>query len=179
MQIPPQYASGFLIPEEKNIPELKTPSGKEHIRITEWGPYNFAYPFIFLKKIDSNAVYHFDVMGPEGNWAIKNTTDVSEISKTSGSFPAEITAKKNGDDVQIIMTYSGPAFKDQFGKWQSSSNPFSFSYRDYQPEIDWEVKWFSWDANHDPNKNYSSFKDLITTSTPFKLEHTKRINYTW
>lgn len=165
--------------KEKNIPVLKTPSGKDQIRITEWGPYNFDYPIIFLKNIDSNAIYHFDVLGPSGSWTIKSASNVSDISTASGSFPAAITAKKNGDDVQITMAYNGPSFKDVFGKWQNSAKPITFFYRDYQPEIDWTVNWFRWDAGHDPNKDYNSFKDLISTGTPFKSEHARQINYTW
>ncbi|WP_460554580.1 right-handed parallel beta-helix repeat-containing protein [Ferruginibacter profundus] len=153
--------------------------GRKNIYITEWGPYDFHYPILFLKKIDSNTIYHFDVLGPGGKWKIKNTNDVSGISINSGIFPAEITAQKTGDDVQIIMEYTGPAFKDQFGKLQTATNPYTFTFRDYKPVMNWNVNWFSWDAAHNPNKDYKVFKDFITTGTPVKTETAKQINYTW
>ncbi len=164
--------------KEKNIPVLKTPYGKNQIRITEWGPYNFRYPILFLKKIDRNNIYYFDVLGPAGNWKIKSSNDVAGITTTRGSFPAEITAQKTGEDVQINMEYTGPLFVDQFGK-KIAPSPFVFSYRDYKPEINWKVNWFGWDATHDPNKNYSIFKDFITSGKPIKTENTKQLNYTW
>jgi len=34
------------------------------------------------------------VLGPAGNWKIKNSNDVTGITKNSGSFPTEITAQK-------------------------------------------------------------------------------------
>jgi parallel beta-helix repeat protein len=158
--------------------KLPTNPGRNNIHITEWGPYNFEYPLIFLKKIDSNNIYHFDILGAGGNWKIKNTNDVTSISGINGSFPEEITAQKTGDDVLIEMEYSGAAFTDQLGKKQTSS-PYSFSYRDYKPVIEWNVNWFSWDAAHNPNKDYTVFKDFINASIPIKTEHTKQINYTW
>jgi parallel beta-helix repeat protein len=164
--------------KEKNIPALTMPQGKDQMRITEWGPYDFRYPLIFLKKIDSNNVYHFDVMGPGGNWKIKNSNDITGITKNSGSFPSEITVQKTGDDVQIDIEYNGPAFIDQFGKMQTMK-PFTFSFRDYKPAINWNVNWYSWDASHDPNKDYNKFEAFISGSKAIKQENTKQINYTW
>jgi parallel beta-helix repeat protein len=169
----------FLIKKmKKSIPALVTPAGKDQIRITEWGPYDFRYPIIFLKKIDSNNVYYFDVLGPGGNWKIKNTNDVTGITSTSGNFPASITAQRTGDDIQIQMEYSGPAFTDQFGKMQTAKT-YNFSFRDYKPVMNWSVNWFSWDAAHNPNKDYNTFKAFISGSTAIKQENTKQLNYTW
>ncbi len=153
--------------------------GRKNIHITEWGPYNFSYPVIFLKKIDSNNVYHFGVLGAAGKWKIKNTNDVSGISATSGTFPSEITAQKTGVDVQIEMEYAGPAFTDMFGKYQNAASPYTFSFRDYKPVINWNVNWFSWDEAHNPNKDYNSFKNFITSATPIKTETATQLNYTW
>ncbi len=165
--------------KEKVIPLLNSPAGKDQIRITEWGPYDFRYPVLFLKKIDSNNIYYFDVLGPAGNWKIKNSYNVVGITTTRGNFPAEITAQKTGDDVQINMEYTGPSFTDQFGKKQTASHPFVFSFRDYKPEINWNVSWYSWDTLYNPNKNYYIFKDFINTGKPIKIENTNQLNYTW
>ena len=173
---PPEAITAW---REKNIPVSNTPSGKDQIRITEWGPYNFRYPIIFLKKIDSNNVYHFDVLGPGGKWKINSTNDVAGITTTSGNFPAEITAQKTGNDVQIVMDYNGQPFTDQFGKMQNAAKPVVFSFMDYKPEMNWNVKWYSWDEAHNPNKDYKRFKDFISTSQPIKTENAKQLNYTW
>jgi hypothetical protein len=152
--------------------------GRDQMKITEWGPYDFRYPIIFLKKIDSNNVYYFDLLGPKGKWKIKKSKDVTNISMSEGVFPAEITAQKNGVDVQLEFEYAGEAFTDQFGKKQPANKVHNFSFRDFQPEINWTVNWYSWDAAHNPNKNYEQFK-TVYNNNPIRSEHAKQIDYTW
>lgn len=176
---PVAEANRIAIDSKKaTIPKLHYPSGRDQIRITEWGPYNFRYPILFLKKIDSNQVYYFDVLGPTGKWKIINSKAVQHISLTEGRFPAEITAQKNGTDVQLELKYMGEAFTDQFGKNQLANTWHRFSFRDFQPDINWNVNWYNWDAAHDPNKNYEQFKSVYNNS-PVKFEQTKKLDYTW
>lgn len=180
---PRVYVTGAIpsiIGEWKNsqIPQLGFPKGRNQIRITEWGPYDFRYPILFLKKIDSNNIYHFDVLGPKGKWKIKNSKDVTDISQAEGIFPAEIAAQKTGVDVQIKMEYTGEAFTDQFGKIQPANKVYNFSFMDFQPEINWTVNWYSWDKAHDPNKDYEHFKKIYSIAS-IKSEQTKKVDYTW
>ena len=74
--------------------------------------------------------------------------------------------------------YSGEKFISQFGKEQKAGKPFPFSFRDYQPDINWNVKWYSWDTAHDPTKNYEAFKNIFN-NIPLKSEQTKKIDYSW
>ncbi len=165
--------------KEKNIPAMNIPAGKEQMRITEWGPYDYRYPIIFLKKIDSNSVYYFDVLGPKGQWKITGKQDVKNISQSSGTFPAQITVQQNGEDVQLQLLYSGEAFTDAFGKIQTAGKPYNFSFRDYKPAAAWNVNWYKWDAAHDPNKNYTAFRSFIDTAPVIKTEISPQLNYTW
>jgi parallel beta-helix repeat protein len=160
------------------IPASTNPVGRNQIRITEWGPYNFNYPILFLKKIDSNNYYYFDVLGPKGKWRLKNAKCLKDISINSGGFPAELIAQKNGDDVALELEYYGPPFTNQFGKKQPAGSPYIFSFRDYQPAINWKVSWFKWDAAHDPNKDYDLFKTVLQ-GDPVKKENSKNLNFTW
>ena len=160
------------------LPVAVISGGREQIRITEWGPYDYRYPIIFLKNIDSNNIYHFDVLGPKGKFKLKNSKDLTGINQSEGIFPATITAQNTGPDVKLEMEYNGAAFSDQFGKTQSGAKPYPFSFRDFQPNIDWSVNWYSWDATHDPNKNYELFKTVFN-NTPVKTEQAKKIDYTW
>lgn len=164
--------------KQAEIPITTFKKGRDQMKITEWGPYDFRYPILFLKKIDSNNVYHFDVLGPRGKWKIRNTKDVKNISQAEGTFPAEITAQKTGVDVQIELEYTGEAFTDQFGKKQPANKIYNFSFRDFQPEINWTVSWYSWDATHDPNKGYQQFKKVYDYA-PVRTEQVKKVDYTW
>ncbi len=160
------------------IPELNITGGRNQIRITEWGPYDFRYPIIFLKNIDSNNTYHFEILGPIGSgWAIRNYKDLRHITGMDGAFPAEISAQKTGNDVQLQLEYNGEGFTGRFGRKQPAGT-YSFSFRDFQPDINWNVNWYSWDAAHDPNKNYEKFK-TVYNNAPVKFEQTKQIDYTW
>lgn len=161
------------------IPIALFPSGKNQIRITEWGPYDFRYPIVFLRKIDSNQSYYFDLIGPHGKWKVVTTNGLSALSDSEGTFPARIKATKNGEDVHLILRYDGKRFTDQFGKPQIMNKPYFFIFRDYKPEITWKVNWFSWDAEHDPNKNYLKFRNYIDNSIALKTDYTKSLNYTW
>ena len=165
--------------KQKTIPISNFPYGRNQIRITPWGPYDFGYPLLFLKKIDSNGLYHFDVLGPKGRWKLKNSRDLKEISRTSGQFPEEITALRTGHDVQIELEYTGVDFINQFGKPQPGKKPLSFNFRDYSPDLQWDVKWYRWFAESDPIKNYDEVKVLSEKTAPFKTETTKEINFTW
>src|SRR5690606_4120891 len=152
-----------------NIPVTNFSKGRDQMKITEWGPYDFRYPIIFLKKIDSNHTYHFDILGPKGKWKIKKSKDVKNISQQSGSFPASITAQQNGTDVELELEYTGEAFTDQFGTQQAAEKKHSFSFRDFKPDIKWQVNWYGWDAAHDPNKNYQVFKTVFNNK-PLQTE---------
>ncbi len=165
--------------KQKNIPGNTFPAGRNQIRITPWGPYNFAYPILFLKKIDSNKVYYFDVLGPKGKWKIKNSRDVKDISKNSGQFPEEITVVKTGPDVLLELEYKGVKFINQLGKQQPANQPYGFNFRDYTPDINWDVKWYRWFSDSDPIKDYGQIKYLTGNTQPFKNEISKNINYTW
>ena len=164
--------------KNKTIPPLTTPAGKAQIRITEWGPYDYGYPIIFLHHIDSNHRYHFNVLGPSGNWRIKDSKDLSEISSQSGHFPDTLIALATGPDVQLNMEYTGPSFTDAFGKQLPAQNGYRFSFRDFTPIINWEVKWYSWDSLHNPNKDYEKFRSVFN-NPPIKTEQTHKIDYTW
>jgi len=160
-----------------NIPPLGIAGGRNQIRITEWGPYDYRYPIIFLKKVDSNNVYHFDILGPKGTWVVKNSNDLRHITGMEGTFPAEISAQKTGTDVQLQIEYSGETFTGRFGREQPAGN-YIFSFRDFQPDINWSVNWYKWDTSHNPNKNYGLFKTVFN-NTPVRSEQTKKVDYTW
>ncbi|MEO7764275.1 MAG: right-handed parallel beta-helix repeat-containing protein, partial [Ferruginibacter sp.] len=108
--------------KKNDIPATTFKKGRNQIRITEWGPYDYRYPIIFLKKIDSNNVYYFDVLGPKGKFKIKNSKNVTNISIGEGTFPAEITAQGTGNDVQLELEYTGESFINRFGKKQPAGN---------------------------------------------------------
>ena len=166
--------------KQASIPVTTFKKGRDQIRITEWGPYpyNNPYPYIHLKSIDSSGTYLFEILGPKnGKWTLSNTTDLDHITGHEGPFPEQIRALKTGPDVQLQLEYSGESFMGKFGRKQPAGN-YIISFRDFQPDINWTVNWYKWDAAHDPNKGYDQFKSVYN-NTPVKTEQAKKIDYTW
>jgi parallel beta-helix repeat protein len=113
-----------------DIPEQHFPQGIQEIRITAWGPYDFQYPLLWLKEIDSNQIFHFEVLGKTGNWKIESLQGFEIIKQGVDSFPSIMDAKlTEGNKVnRIQLTYSGPAFIDQFGIKHLEDQSFNFDY---------------------------------------------------
>jgi parallel beta-helix repeat protein len=108
--------------------------GLEEIRITNWGPYNFDYPLIWLTNIDSTGRYHFEVLGNEAaSWRLHSINGFTMIDNLSGVFPATFTAVpiSNLDSKtatkNIVFEYAGPEYKNAFGVVQKSGSLFSFN----------------------------------------------------
>lgn len=154
-------------------------AGRKFIRLTQWGPYNYKYPFIWLNKIDSNGLYHFDVLGPSGSWKIIESKGWDVIEQGEHSLPSFILAKPGLSDKKhkIELEFIGEAFTDQTGK-RHSNQPYLFSYKRFDPHGEWKVKFYKWDKNHDPNKNYKQFLNVFYKK-PLLSDTASNIDYTW
>lgn len=172
--IPHYSLNGIVL---KNSPASDHP-GRKEIRITQWGPYDYQYPIVWLTKVDSNGKMHFDILGPKGKWTIKNSKGVKSISASKGSFPAHITAQATSDNIEINAEYKGPSFTNRFGAKEAANQPYLFSFRQFDPQIIWDIKWYSWDEEHNPNKNYEKFQKIFSNK-PLKTEISNKLDYTW
>lgn len=155
------------------------PKGKKEIRITEWGPYNFQYPIIWLSKMDSNNKMEFEILGPAGKWKIKNSKGVKDVSSTSGKFPSIISAIKTGEEQTLIeLEYIGQTFTTQLGETIKANQPYTFSFNEFNPKLTWNVNWYKWDEQHNPNKDYAAFQQVLN-ETPVLTKTTNKLEYTW
>ncbi len=162
------------------LPESFVPQAKNEMRITEWGPYDFKYPMVWLKDIDSAGLYHFEVLGLKGNWQVEKLNGFEVINKGEGNFPSMIIAKADHmiAERNIQLKYAGQSFHDQFGKMQDSLSSHSFSYKEFQPASRWDISWYKWDEAHDPAKEYTLFTSLFETM-PVYTTTADKIDYTW
>jgi parallel beta-helix repeat protein len=165
---------------DTQMPASIVPQGKKEMRITEWGPYDFNYPIVWLTSVDSTGLYHFEILGPKGNWEVENTNGFTITNKGEASFPSLIDAKVDQSvaDRSIRLKYNGPSFKDQFGKKMDSSLSHSFVFREFQPVSKWDVSFYKWDGNHDPAKDYNSFTGLFD-GTPVFTSTVSKPDYIW
>lgn len=165
---------------DTTYPSPLVPEGKKEIRITEWGPYDFGYPIAWLTDVDSAGLYHFDVLGPKGTWEIKNTKGFTIVDKGNGRFPSKLTAQADNAiaDRNIEFNFSGASYKNVFGKKTDSAASSVFLYHEFQPAAKWDVRFYKWDAAHDPSKNFTTFNELFD-GQPIYAESVGNPDYTW
>jgi len=157
--------------------------GRKNIMITEWGPYNFEYPIIWnTNPTDTSAIIKFDLLGPKGNWQIKNIKGIKNISLNKGIFPASITAEKiKGErtDILIELEYEGAAITTPFGEKIAAAKPYKFSFNKFFQPIKWEFLFYSLDTSvHNPITTGTLFS-MFERKAPFKTEKTDKLDYAW
>lgn len=157
-------------------------AGRKNILITEWGPYDFRSPIIWnTNPTDSTGLMRFDILGPAGQWIVRNFSGVEELSASSGSLPATITARKaKGErtDIRIELEYTGQAVTDPFGKQIPAGRPYRFQFKKFFQPIDWQVKWFSYDSLSNPIQ-HPEVLGKAGDWTPVKEEKVARLDYAW
>jgi parallel beta-helix repeat protein len=168
---------------KKTIPfsPIKKP-GRNQIHITEWGPYDFRYPLLSLKNIDSTGLYHFEVLTPSinpnqktGNWKLKAANGFNIIQNTEN----QITAKADSlvEERSIQLEYNGSSFTGMFGKIHPANKPYIFQYTEFDPHFNWNIHFYTWDSTNDPEKNYLSFIQSLQQPVYSTTQHT--IDCTW
>lgn len=161
------------------LPYSRYPRGREQMRINDWGPYNFAYPVIWLKKTDSTGLYTFEILGPEGSWSTAFTSGFTLIGKVAGTIPATVLAKVDSSvqDRFIRLKYSGNSYTDMFGIEHTAGDNDMFQYKEFDPGATWNIALYTWDSTNHPVRNAATFFQQLTT--PFYTATAAKIDYTW
>ena len=118
-----------------SIPLTHFPVGLQEMRITNWGPYNFEYPLVWLTNIDSTGRYHFEVLGNlTASWRLHSISGFTIVDSLTGVFPAVFTAiPTKGSARSIAFEYNGPDYKNQFGVTEKTRSLFGYNLSDLHP----------------------------------------------
>jgi parallel beta-helix repeat protein len=188
-----ELASKFDEDSAVSIPEIAQPNdpfkgtgylaGRKNILVTEWGPYDFRSPIIWnTNPTDSSGLMTFSLLGPKGNWVVKSSRGVKNISQMTGEFPSTISAERiQGDrtDIYIELEYKGPAIINPFGTAIAAGKPYKFYFKKFFQPMDWQVLWFSLDtAFHNPIKTGQLFPPNVRMA-PIKSEKVNKLDYAW
>lgn len=163
------------------LPITTLPSGgRREIRMTEWGPYNFEYPILWLANIDSNGIYHFEILGKSGKWSIARSEGIKQINYGKNEFPSSLTVKLDSNLEQhlIQLRYTGQAFTDAYGAYHREGTPYYFQFQFFTPLNRWDVSFYSWDTAHNPAGDFGTFTEVFKR-TPLYSITTPKIDYTW
>jgi hypothetical protein len=117
-----------------SVPLTSFRHGLEEIRITNWGPYNFEYPLVWLKRIDSTGLYHFEVLGNiTASWRLHSMSGFTIVDPLTGVFPAVFTAMPTNNlgtapvNKEIVFEYTGQDYKNQFGVVLKNGSLFGYN----------------------------------------------------
>ncbi len=130
-----------LIVQPEAVDETALPDGMEtslpaellnvqkYALLNEWGPYNFQYPSIWLRKADRDQ-YTLLLMGPLGNWQLAGGEGFSSVNPKRGTFPATINAKAlPGAKIRTIkLEFIGEKVTDQFGRIHNRGEKQAFYF---------------------------------------------------
>lgn len=158
-------------------------AGKHNIMITEWGPYDFRYPFIWqTNPVEKEDTLRFDILGPKGNWEIKSIKGLEMVSANKGSIPASITAVRQTNertDIQLELEYKGAAFTNSMGEPVKAGKPYHFQFRKFFQPINWEILYYSMDtAYHNPIRTGMLFS-MTERKAPVLTQRKDRLDEAW
>jgi parallel beta-helix repeat protein len=104
--------------------------GRQYMIMGEFGPYNFKYPALWLRKIESNT-YTFVVFGPFGNWKAVGGEGFKIMSQKTGSVPATLVleAEDFATNLSVELEFLGDAFTDEFGLEHRKGKPVKLSWK--------------------------------------------------
>jgi len=112
-----------------DLPE-HTLRGRQYMLLTKWGPYNFQYPSIWLRRVEGDQ-YTFALFGPQGNWKIVGGSGFTSFSRKTGAMPATVVATKGGADkpnLKVELEFIGTAFTDQLGHAFEKGRVYPFEF---------------------------------------------------
>ena len=123
-----------VVPLEKNTdstPLNQNTSSYDLVLIGEWGPYNFAYPTVWLREHNDNQ-YTLLLLGPTANWQVIDAEGVAKINPQRGTFPATVVIETLPEANNLIITFSsiGEEMVDQFGHEVPKGQSFSFHFHE-------------------------------------------------
>lgn len=150
------------------------------IRVNEWGPYNYAYPSIWLDSIKNDA-YYFDALAPKGTWRVKRSEGFQHANLMQIGDFTKLTATKAPDATFLLleMEFIGNQnITNQLGEVIPTGQPMIVRYTRSEKKMNWNVKWYAYnDATH-PLQQYDAFKKLAQQK-PLQNAQVQDLTYVW
>ncbi len=157
------------------------PQTREYILVDEWGPVDFRSPVLWPRSPRKQVMQEFEIVGPQGEWQLLESTGIDSFSVASGSVPGRLAAwltQNDVVDVDIKLEYRGSEVVDRFGRKTAMGEAFRFGYEYFFVPIHWNVSWFNYTEETDPRANYFEFRELIA-GEPVYSETTTDLGYQW
>ncbi|GAC1488956.1 MAG: hypothetical protein NVS1B13_17870 [Flavisolibacter sp.] len=155
-------------------------SGRQHIIMTPWGPYDFQYPLIWNPyPLDTSGHLELRVFGIKGGtWKIISTRGLCDLVRSTAGDTGKISATviaSASTDIEVLVSIKGLSFVDEWGKKIGKSNPYFFRYQKFFLPIPFVVKWYEQQESENL-LNQQAPLDL-TQKIPFKTQKSDRLDY--
>ena len=155
------------------------------IVVTEWGPYDWRSPLLWPADSSRATTRTLRVLGPRGSWRVVRRRGVAELSRNGGrtSGPQQPMAD-SASVIRVTPTTTAT------GDWEltleyrpdaptRADTTTRFSYRHFEPAIDWTARFFTWtDSTSDPSRDSTSFARIVRTP-PVLTRQIPRLDYMW
>ena len=180
MVLPPEFAKLAPTPLPGGLDPSAAPLARRDrsaIVVTEWGPYDWTYPMLWPADSSHAVPLRLRVLGPQGRWRVVSRRGVARVSSDSGWVGA------SGSDTVVVTPAAGYA-----GDWALTLEHVDarrpgparrFSYRRFEPAIDWALRFFTWrDSTADPARDSAAFASMLR-GTPVLTRQAARLDYMW
>ncbi|MFI5136140.1 MAG: PA14 domain-containing protein, partial [Chitinophagales bacterium] len=175
-----RFIKAFAQEGNSTIPDSSSHSGRENILVTDWGPYDFQRPILWLDHMDSSGKMFFKILGPSGKWRMRRTQSV-KLSRLNGMVPDTISATTIASsfiDIRVDLEYIGGRVIDEFGNETDEGQPFSFSYSKFYLPMKWTMNYYKMDT-FNPAKYSGVFTNAVKKKGFVKTDSAKKLEFTW
>ena len=177
----PAPVEAMTVPVNPRAMNAKLPDGamrgRSTIIVDEWGPYDYRSPKLWPSGKPGDRPLKLRVLGPPGKWTLKSIRGGTAGAR-AGDVPGELTVALTGRgrDLQVALEYVGGEVVMPRGAVIQAGAPVAFSYRAFDPAIDWDVKYWSFDAASDPVAAPEAFAARLR-GVPVKTENVPHLDY--
>lgn len=177
MRIPNRIPRGWM-PSRYDTALSRRP--RSAIVVDDWGPFDYRAPKLWPVDSSHALPLRLRVLGPPGKWRLLDERGVSSLSATTGKIGDTIVVIPKPDslgDWEVQLEYGGRSGVSSRGEMFDAGSPYTFSYRRFEPTIDWNVRFYVWsDSTADPRKNPDAM-GLLTRTAPRFAFHLPRLDY--
>ncbi len=139
--------------------------GREHIIITEWGPYDFVDREILPPHAAGGDKVMFQVLGPSGRFKVTDISGAVAVTPIAGDLPGLVTvqlADWGVETFRLTVDVNGPSLH--------ASGTLC--------RLDWDVKFFAWNPASDPRKHQARW-DLLLKGPALARLKSPSLDFDW
>ena len=151
------------------------PHGRKTIIVDDWGPYDYQSPKVWPAGKLTDRPLTLRVLGPAGKWTLTSIAGGTAETR-AGEVPGQLLVTPSGGSLDIALDYVGAEVVTPRGEKYAAGAHVPVTYTLVDPDIDWSVKWWTFDAAADPVKAPDAFAVRLR-ETPALAERLPHLDF--